>query len=206
MEFQVTKSFILETATLTMLRELAERYLGMSPDAVTKTANAADRATKNRGESMAPYMKLRKAILTKMDNGFATEHPSWSADGVVTLDFACMEPAPEPEQTASDEPAFGANKGAKTKKAKGEKKAPAHKGAVPRTGGYTVNKRPNSPSVNGGDAGKWEIWEHVWNCATFEEYFASAPAKGFTSKTNRMITASMEMSWALKSGWITINE
>jgi hypothetical protein len=60
-----------------------------------------------------------------------------------------------------------------------------------------VKKTGNAES----DEGKWAIWQHVWACKSFEEFFAVAPVKSIT-KTGRVITASSEIQWALKSGWI----
>lgn len=210
MLYQVTQDRILSDAfTLAMLRELAERYLGMSPDAVTKLANAK-LAKAGKGVDMLAYAKLRTAILTKMANGFSTENPSWPDDGIVELDFACLDPKEEPkgeqaageEQPADADPAFGANTRQRGHSTKSNKAAPAHKGAVPRTGEYEVVKKAGNAET---DEGKWAIWEHVWACGSFEEYFAKAPAKSVT-KTGRVITASSEIGWALKSGWIKVRE
>lgn len=213
MLYQVTESRLFsEDMNFAMLTELATRHLGMSQEAVDKLAK--QKLSKASGTvATLTYGKLRTVIRTKMDNGWSKEHPSWTEDGAVELDFACLEPKAEErkERTKQGEdsaaagedtgPAFGANT-RKRGAAGGAKAAPKHTGAVPRTGKYKVAKRPASGSVNGDDAGKWEIWQHVWNCTSFEEYFAKAPAKGATSATNRIITASMEMNWALKSGWI----
>lgn len=65
------------------------------------------------------------------------------------------------------------------------------------TGNYEVVKVHAS-----NDEGKDAIWSHIWTCTSFEEFFKAAPAKGFTSKTNRAISASSEIGWALKSKWI----
>lgn len=201
MLYQVTKTRILSTDfTMPMLRELAVRYLGMSDEAVTQTANAKLSKGSQDLKNLS-YAKLRTVILTKMDNGFAKANPTWEADGVVELDFECLNPQPEQEPTPEQEPAFGANKGAKATKEPKGKKEPAFKGAVPRKGKYKVANKPASPSVTGNDAEKWKIWQHVWDCTSFEEYFAKAPAKG-QKATGSMISASGEMSYALKMGWI----
>lgn len=205
MLYQVTQDRILSEAfTLAMLRELGERYLGMTPDAVTKLANAK-LAKAGKDMSVLPYAKLRTAILTKMANGFSSEHPSWPDDGIVELDFACLDPKEESkaEQGAADAgPAFGANTRKRGTSTSGASKAPAHKGAVPRTGAYDVAKKAGNAEA---DEGKWAIWQHVWTCTSFEEFFAKAPAKSVT-KTGRVITASSEIGWALKSGWIKVRE
>ncbi len=64
--------------------------------------------------------------------------------------------------------------------------------------------RENNPT-NGGDAGMWEIWQHIWNCTSFEDYFAKCPAKGIKSGgKGSAISASSEMNYAVRSGFIVL--
>jgi hypothetical protein len=51
------------------------------------------------------------------------------------------------------------------------------------------------------DPEKYALWQHVWTSGTFEQYFANAPKKAVTC-TGRIITASSEMLWAVKCGWV----
>lgn len=68
------------------------------------------------------------------------------------------------------------------------------------TGAYTVVKQGLKCTAEQ-DAEKFALWQHVWNCNSFEQYFAVAPTKAIT-KTGRIITAASEMAWAVKSGWV----
>ena len=177
----VTKSFILSAdCTLAMLREIAVRYLHCTDKAVDALTHATLR---NASAEVAKldHAKLRTVILTKFGND-SCEHGAFFAAGDLMLELACL---PDLEL---DMGAAGAN----TKKA-GAKRASKLAGA------YVVTKARDMS----GDAGKQEIWQHVWSCTTFEEFFAKAPAKAFTTKTNRLITAASEIAWAVKSGWVT---
>lgn len=189
-----------EAFTYPMLEELAVRYLGMTQEAVAKLS--AQRLAKGSADMQKlGFAKLRTVILNKLDNGAATDPvlAGWEA-GTLTLEFACL-----PDLKADKEPDIGAA-GANNRKrtAGGARKAPAHTGGVPRTGKYKVNKRTTNPSSNGGDAGKWAIWEHIWSCTSFEEYFTKAPAKS-TKASGTVITASSEMLYAMKNGWIVLD-
>ena len=185
----VTKSALFSEAfTFAMLTEVAVRYLGMSDEAVAKTATAT-LAKASKTVANVSYAKLRTVIATKLGN-----HPDYNDtfnSGELQLEFDCL-----PDLDISK---AGANKRTRKTAPAGEattKRAPA--GRTPRTGAYKVAKRSGSMET---DAGKWEIWQHVWSCSSFEEYFTKSPAKGVT-KTGRVITAASEMGWAIKSGWI----
>ena len=204
-----------DTVTREMLLELAEEYAGYSREAAEKLANQKlSKASKNLAGLDCP--KLRTILSKKLSEDVI--HGEAFKAGTFFHEFACLEPQaeaqPEPEPEAQPEPEVEpqaeaepdpmSRAGANTRKkaSSGAKKAPAFSGKTPRTGRYSIVRRPDSGSVNGDDEGKWAIWQHVWNCSSFEEYFAQAPAKSVTSKTGRVITASMEIAWALKSGWI----
>lgn len=184
----VTKSALFsESFTFAMLTEVGVRYLGMSDEAVAKTATAT-LAKASKTMANISYAKLRTVIATKLRN-----HPDYNDtfnSGELQLEFDCLPDL--------DIGKAGANKRARKAAPTGEATTKRATGATPRAGAYKVAKRSGSMEA---DAGKWEIWQHVWSCSSFEEYFASAPAKGVT-KTGRVITAASEMGWAIKSGWI----
>jgi len=131
----------------------------------------------SRGTEHLSHNKARTTACKKLE-----EHKEWAAKftaGELDLLFTTL---PDPEPSASTA------------------RAAKHRSKL--SGPYHVVKQPNSPSVTGGDAGKWEIWQHVWECSSFEDYFAKAPVKAATSSTGRLITPAMEIRWALKCGWI----
>lgn len=183
----VTKSALFSEAfTIAMLTELGSRYLGMSDEAIAKTA-AATLAKPSKDMINLSYAKLRTVLATKLGN--SPDYDATFKEGKLELEFDCLPDL--------DIGKAGANK--RTRKTAGDataKRTPV--GRTPRTGAYKVAKRSGSMEA---DAGKWEIWQHVWACSSFEEYFAKSPAKGVT-KTGRVITAASEMGWAIKSGWI----
>lgn len=184
----VTKAAIFSEAfTIAMLTEVGVRYLGMSDEAVAKTATAT-LAKPSKTMANVSYAKLRTVIATKLGN-----HPDYNDtfnEGKLELEFDCLPDL--------DIGKAGANRRTRKASAADGTTPKRTTGATPRTGAYKVAKRAGSAEA---DPGKWEIWQHVWTCTSFEEFFAKAPAKGVT-KTGRVITASSEMSWAIKSGWI----
>lgn len=186
----VTKSALFsEFFTLAMLTEVGVRYLGMSDEAVAKTATAT-LAKASKTMAGISYAKLRTVIATKLGN-----HPDYNDtfnEGKLELEFDCLPDL--------DIGKAGANKRTRKAAPAGDATGTTKRttGATPRTGAYKVAKRAGNAEA---DAGKWEIWQHVWSCTSFDDYFAKAPAKGVT-KTGRVITAASEMGWAIKSGWI----
>ena len=191
-EVTITRAAITsEYFTLDMLREVAIKLLGKTEDWVTKMA-AGTLSKPSKNFASLSYNKLRTTLDKLLTDSPAEEYGELYNKGELTWEFECL-----PDLDIGN---AGKNTKRERKTADGQPKA-----SKPRTtlsGAYEVAKRPNSPSVTGGDAGKWEIWEHVWACNTFEEFFAKAPKKTFTTATNRMITPSMEINWALKCGWI----
>lgn len=184
----ITRNDILsETVTLDMLREICTKYLDMSAEAVAKTA---EQTLNKPSKLMATlsFAKLRTIVDKKLTDSPADELGELYASGKLELEFDCL-----PDLDIG-------NAGKNTKR---ERKATAD-GApkAPRTklsGAYDVTKKAGNSEA---DEGKWEIWQHVWSCTSFEEYFAKAPAKAVT-KTGRVVTASSEIQWAVKCGWIT---
>ena len=184
----VTKSTVFSVHfSLEMLTEVCSKYLKMSDEAIAKLARQT-LAKPSKDLRDIPYAKLRTVVATKLGND--PDYADAFNAGQLQLDFECL---PDLDMGKA---------GSNTKRSSGSgKRAPAHSGAVPREGAYKVIKRPASPSVNGGHAGKWEIWQHIWACTSFEEFFAKCPAKAVKSDKS-IITASSEMRWALKQGWI----
>ena len=186
----VTKSSLFsEFFTLEMLAELAVKYLAMTTEAVEKLA-AAKLAKPSKDLANLSYGKLRTVCATKLGN--SPDYGETFNAGQLQLDFECL---PDLDMGKA---------GANTKRAASTgKKTAAHVGAVPKTGKYRIVRRPTSGSVNGAHPGKWEIWQHIWECTSFEEYFAKAPAKAVKSEKT-IITACSQMRWALKMGWVEI--
>lgn len=191
----VTKDTLFtEAVTCAMLREMAIKLFGKSAEwvdqmeaKVLKSGGIHINKTKeNRTGELLSYCALRKALATLLGNSSDDEYGQLWRTGALEVEFDHL-----PDLDIG-------NAGKNTKRASTGTAGPRSK----LTGAYYVAKRPASASVNDGDAGKWEIWQHVWTCTSFEEYFAKAPKKGFTSATNRAITASTEINWAVKSGWI----
>ena len=186
----VTRSALFsEFFTPEMLVELGSKYLGMSDEALAKLATAT-LSKPSKDLANLSHAKLRTAIATKLGN--SPDYGETFNAGQLQLDFDCL---PDLDMGKA-----GSNTRRPSASGSG-KRAPAHSGSVPKEGSYKVVKRPASPSVNGGHAGKWEIWQHIWTCSSFEEFFAKCPAKAVKSDKS-IITASSEMRWALKQGWI----
>lgn len=189
-EVTITRAAITSEAfTLDMLREIAIKMLGKTADWVDTMA-AGKLSKPSKAYANLSYNKLRTTLDKLLTDSPAEEYGELYANGELTWEFECL-----PDLDIS-------NAGKNTKR---ERKAKAEGESKPRAnklvGAYEVAKRPNSPTVTGKDAGKWEIWEHVWSCTSFEEFFAKAPKKAVTA-TGRVITPSSEMGWAVKCGWI----
>lgn len=176
----VTKSFILSAdCTLAMLTEVALKCLHCSQAAIDKLAGQTLKGA-SADVAKLEHAKLRTVILTK----FGHDNCEYGAKFAAGELYVTMDHLPDLELDMNQA-------GANTKKASAKR-------ASKLAGRYVVVKARDMS----GDAGKQEIWQHVWNCTSFEEFFSKAPAKAFTTKTNRMITAASEIQWALKSGWI----
>lgn len=178
-----------EYFTLDMLSEVAIRMFAKSADWVKKMAEGT-LSKPSKTYANLSYNKLRTTLDKLLTDSPADEYGELYAKGELTWEFECL-----PDLDIGN---AGKNTKRERKTADGAPKAPRSK----LSGAYKVVKKPASASVTGGDAGKWEIWQHVWGCTSFEDFFAKAPKKALTSATNRVITPSMEINWALKCGWI----
>lgn len=191
----VTANFIFSQAcTMAHLQELAlSNFVGLTQVAVDKLAAQQLKQTSggtgrkgSAGVGDLPYAKLRTVIVNKLQNNPDINEVFATPSGM-EFEFAHM-PDPMDMGTA------GQNK---SKRQSGPR-ATSAVGAM--VGAYVVVKQgvKCTPET---DPGKHAIWQHVWACDSFEQYFATAPAKGVT-KTGRVITARSEMQWAVKSGWV----
>lgn len=170
----VTRDYLLAaTTTRAMLLELAVETGAFTPAGAQQMADATMRKpSKLVADLDCP--KLRTSLIQK----FEVMYPDFTEKGFVY----------NPVETEPDLDIGKAGANNKRKAATASK----------LTGEYEVVKKAGNAEA---DEGKWAIWQHVWACKSFEEFFAKAPAKGVT-KTNRVVTAASEIGWALKSGWI----
>lgn len=135
--------------------------------------------------------RIRTALVQKFSQ--STYKDSFNA-GTMTWDLESA-PSPKPEAKAPEAPEMDISSAGKN--SKGTKRASKLSGA------YVVSKRTKvGGPTNGGDEGMYEIWKHIWNCLSFEEYFAKAPAKA-QKKSGTIITAAGEMNYAVRSGFVT---
>lgn len=95
------------------------------------------------------------------------------------------------------------NAGKNTKRERKEKpEGDTKPRATKLTGAYEIVKQTKSgTATNGGDEGMYEIWKHVWECRSFEEYFAVCPKKA-VKRSGTVVTAASEIGYALRSGFI----
>lgn len=178
----VTKdSLFSEAVTCAMLREMAVKLFGMSESAVDQLMEEPLTKGTKTMKALA-CAKLRTILATKLANSSADEYGELWAKGELEVEFDHL-----PDLDIS-------KAGANTKRTNGG-------GAKSKLSGeyHVVKARDMSK-----DAGKQAIWEHVWACKSFEDFFAKSPAKSTTSATGRVISASSEIQWALKSGWIKV--
>lgn len=188
----VTSDFIFSNAcTYEMLVELATHkdFVGMSKEAVEKLAkqqlkNGSERkGSKSHASGDMPYAKLRTIVVQKLQD--SPEQGEVFKAGNMQFEFTCL---PDLDMGTA-----GQNK-AKRQASGGKATVSELKGA------YVVLKKGVKCSEET-DPGKWAIWKHVWECSSFEEFFSKAPKKAVT-RTNRVITPSSEIRWAIKSKWI----
>lgn len=183
---KITASFIFSNdCTGGILFEIAERYCGMTIDAVNKLAKQTLSKASNgsggrsNGVGNLEFPKLRTVVVQKLQDG--QDYGDAFKTNDLELEINCLPDL--------DIGKAGANKTGGTRKASSK-----------LTGAYRVAKVGVKCTADN-DPDKYEIWQHVWNCGSFEEYFQKAPKKGVT-KTGRVITAASEMRWAVKCGWI----
>jgi hypothetical protein len=193
----VSANFIFSNnCTLAHLQELAASpFVGYSQDAVEKLAKqqlskaSGGKGGKSAGIGDLPYGKLRTCIVNKLENN--PDIADAFKAGQMEFEFMHL---PDLDMGTA-----GANK------AKRQSNGPRATGAGGKgnlTGAYTVGpKKCGLKATPDTDAGKHSIWQHVFTCSSFEEFFSKAPAKAVT-KTGRVITAYSEINWAIKSGWI----
>lgn len=180
-----------------MVVQLA-KGLGMTDAAIEKLskqqlAKASGNGRKgSNGTSDLPDGKLRTVVLNKLSH--ANDLCSNFTHGsVFEYEFhGAMFPDEKP---APDINAAGQN----TRKQRAN--APGRVGGVQQTGAYRVVNSKGLKCTEASDPEKYALWQFVWQCKTFEEYYAKAPKKAVT-RTNRIITAASEMAWAIKSGWV----
>lgn len=70
---------------------------------------------------------------------------------------------------------------------------------LPTSGSYTIDPRGTRFADPATDSGRWEIWQHIWACRNFADYFAKAPrsATKNTRSGSHPITRESEMAYAL---------
>lgn len=175
--------------TRAMLIELAVGCGFYTLEAVTKLAEQK-LAKPSKNLAGLECCKLRTVLDKKLHDAAEEDYGHYKT-GEMDYDFTCL---PDLDLDIG-------RAGANTKRERKTADPSSPKAKATRTGGYTVTKKSG---VADADEGKWAIWQHVWTCTSFEEYFAKAPAKSVT-KTGRVISASSEIAWAVKSGWITPN-
>lgn len=185
----VSKATLFSTLfTRDMLVELAVSAKFYSKEAAEEMADKPlNKPSKTMADLAAP--RLRTALEQKF-----SQSASKDAYNAGNMEWE-LESAPEPEVKPEPKPAPDLDINDAGKNAKGKKTASK------LTGAYVVAKKASSPSITGGDTGKWEIWQHIWTCRSFEEYFAKAPAKA-QKKSGTIITAASEMSYAVRSGFV----
>ena len=179
--------------TVQMVRELAAKALGMSQEAIEKLASQQLRKPSGNGRkgsngaSDVPEAKLRTVVLQKLQqpNDYVE---NFSHGNSFDFEFECLaDEQPEPDINAA-----GQNNA---------KRQRASKQGAGLSGPYVVVRKDGLRCTQESDPEKYAMWQHVWNSKTFEEYFANAPKKAVT-RTQRIITASSEMLWAVKQGWV----
>ena len=184
----ISQDFIFSQAcTEAMLFEIATHkdFGGLSQVAADKLAKqhlskpSGGKGGKSNGVGDLPLAKLRTVLVNKLQNN--PDIAQVFKEGNLQFEMQHLQ-----EETMAS---AGANKQRATRQ-------PSSK----LTGDYVVAKKGLKCTAET-DPGKWAIWQHVWECNNFEQYFAKAPKKGVT-RTGRVITASSEMLWAVKSGWV----
>lgn len=68
-------------------------------------------------------------------------------------------------------------------------------------GFYRVVDKSRLQATPTSDPGKWSIWQHIWECRSFEDLARACPEPAFT-RTRRRITWQSEAMHAIKCGWI----
>lgn len=188
--------FFNATVVTTEMVEQIAAALGMTAEAIAKlkaqklAKASGGKGGRSNGTADLPDGKLRTVVSTKLanQNDYVT---GWGQGAEFEFEFNgpnFAEEQPEPDINAA-----GANKQRKARST-GQRTNGVQKGA------YRVVKQGLKCTAEQ-DPEKFKLWQFVWQCGTFEEYYAKAPAKAIT-RTGRIITAASEMAWAIKSGWV----
>lgn len=190
----VTKTALFSEAfTLPMLTEVAVRYLGMSDEAVQKTA-AATLAKASKAVGNLTYAKLRTVIATKLGN-----HPDYNDtfnSNELQLEFDCL-----PDLDMGNAGSNTRRKASTT----GTKRAST--AGVALQGTYTLGPKKFGAKCEGDKA---RVYALLFANNSFEAYFAACQAENLMKvvregKTGPVaITAGEFARWAIKSGWITV--
>lgn len=180
----VTKDTLFsEAVTCAMLREMAAKLFEMSEEDITKLASEPlTKGTKHIKDLTCA--KLRTVLATKLANSPDDEFGGLWANGELEVEFNHLPDLDLNINKAGANTKSASSGGAKSK----------------LSGEYHVVKVVPQDK----DAGKQEIWQHVWSCTSFEDFFAKSPVKGATTATNRVISASSEIGYAVKVGWIKV--
>lgn len=180
----VTPEMVVELAAALGMTEAAIRKL----QAQSLAKASGGRGGKSSGTADLPDGKLRTTVLNKLSNGNDI-CAGFTHGNSFEWEFKHLpDVAPEPDINAA-----GQNTARK-------QRAATSKGS-PLTGAYVVVRKDGLRCTQESDPEKYALWQYVFGCSTFEEYFAKAPKKAVT-RTQRIITASSEMLWALKQGWV----
>lgn len=202
-------------------------YLGVLLCKMTTAQVEALAAKPNRKDTKGavPYMVLRAAIAKKLAEGdwktaFAAgtlqvETPAEKAAKAANAQAEAQAKAanaqagaeasgPWQQAEAEEAEATGSTGPQAESKASTESKGKGRPRNI-LTGAYHVAKRPGTKSTEASDPAKWEIWQHIWGCRTFEEFYKNAPEKASRS-SGKPITRQSELNWALKQGWIVPGE
>lgn len=189
----VTTDFIFSTAcNFEMLQELCihKDFGGMTQAQVSTAAKQdlkkASKGTGNKtnGTGDLPNAKLRTILVKKLQ-----ESPTVGEtfkEGKMQFEFNCL-----PDLDMGNAGANKTKRGASTQGVKGAK----------LEGAYEVVCKTKLKCTAESDPDKWAIWQHIWECNSFEEFFNKAPAKG-ARRSGKPISAASEIRWAVERGWI----
>lgn len=113
------------------------------------------------------------------------------------VDFIQLDDLPSDLVAKPAEPEVKANPFGSSKASSKATGAPRAKSNL--SGAYTLLKKGLRAELSDP---KWEIWNHIYECTTFEEVFAKAPAKVVKTGGKTFASPTTELGWALKQGWI----
>lgn len=176
-----------------MVVQLA-KGLGLTDEYIAKMLNgklakgAKGNGGRSNGSGDLPDSKLRTIVLQKLQH--ANDLVSAFTAPTDSFEYEFTGPEFPDEQAEPDINSAGQN----TRQRASAPRAGKQQGA------YVVVKRGLKCTMEQ-DPEKFKLWQFVWNCKTFEEFYQQAPKKAIT-KTGRIITAASEMAWAIKSGWV----